>query len=241
MRAGWAVVQDEASILVGHAAASGIPPGALAVDLCAAPGGKSGHLADRGLRVVAFDLNPRRAADITRRADAWGVEPHDAILSVPAAGGAQPAVPRPSAGWVAVAVGDGRWPAVRPGSVRVVLLDAPCTGLGVARRRPEVRWRRQPGDIEALAALQGELLDAAARLVEPGGRLLYSVCTWTRSETIDAITAFLDRHPGAFIPQAPDVAGAGTPHGPGVLLTPDRDDTDGMFLADLTRTHDPLG
>ena len=61
------------------------------------------------------------------------------------------------------------------------------------------------------------------------------------AETIDAITAFLDRHPGAFVPRAPDVAGAGTPHGPGVLLTPDRDDTDGMFLADLTRTHDPVG
>lgn len=224
--AGEAVVQDEASILVGHAAAWGMPAGALAYDLAAAPGGKAGHLADKGLRVVALDANPARTADMADRAGIRGMPPR---------AGAFADCPR---GWgLLVAVADGRHPPLAPGSADLVLLDAPCTGLGVARRRPELRWRRRPGDPETLAALQAALLRAAAPLVKPGGRLLYSVCTWTPAETTCVVAAFLADH--SFTTESPDVCGAGTPHGPGVLLAPDTDGTDGMFVASLRRSATP--
>src|SRR5947199_7199478 len=90
---------------------------------------------------------------------------------------------------IAPVVADGAQPPMRGRSFDRVLLDAPCTGLGVLRRRPDARWRVQPGDAGRLAALQRELLTCAARAVRPGGRLVYSVCTLTRMETL-AVDAF---------------------------------------------------
>lgn len=198
---GRAVVQDEASMQV--ALACGATPGARVLDLCAGPGGKTTHLAHlvgpTGA-VTAVELHPHRARLITAAA---------ALQSVP----------------VEVVVGDARTPRLAAeATYDVVLVDAPCTGLGTGRRRPEVRWRRQPGDAAELAALQGELLTAAAPRVAPGGQLTYAVCTWTAAETFAVVEAF-ER----------DAASAGLTRGTTRQLWPDTDDTDGMFIATWVR------
>ncbi|MCK9912933.1 rRNA small subunit methyltransferase B, partial [Microbacteriaceae bacterium K1510] len=77
------------------------------------------------------------------------------------------------------------------GSFDLVLLDAPCSGLGVIRRKPEIKWTKSPADIEAIAAVQERLLDAAAELVKPGGTLLYSTCTIAGEENSAQIASFL--------------------------------------------------
>ncbi|MGH8887039.1 MAG: RsmB/NOP family class I SAM-dependent RNA methyltransferase [Egibacteraceae bacterium] len=209
---GRAVAQDEASMLVARAAVAGLSPGALALDTCAAPGGKSTHLAQLGFRVVAADLRPGRAELVASAAARLGLR-------------------------VAVAVADGLAPPWRPGAFPLVLVDAPCTGLGTVHRRPEVRWRRQPGDPARMGALQLALLERAAPLVGPGGRLLYSVCTWPRAETADVARAFLAAHGDRFAAETPDLAGAGThlPGDPGTQLTGDLDRTDAMYVCAFPR------
>jgi 16S rRNA (cytosine967-C5)-methyltransferase len=109
-----------------------------------------------------------------------------------------------------------------------VLLDAPCSGLGVLRRRPEARWRLDPADIGRVAALQRELLAAAVASVRPGGLVAYCVCTLTREETLD-----IDAWAAAEFPAFTAVPGPGAPwrtHGRGALLLPTAAGTDGMFL-----------
>jgi 16S rRNA (cytosine967-C5)-methyltransferase len=115
-----------------------------------------------------------------------------------------------------------------PGRFDRVLLDAPCSGLGVLRRRPEARWRLDPADIDRVAALQRELLAAAVARVRPGGLVAYCVCTLTREETLD-----VDAWAAGAFPALTAVAGPGAPwrpHGRGSLLLPTAADTDGMFL-----------
>ena len=128
--------------------------------------------------------------------------------------------------WAVVA--DGRQPAIRPGVADRVLVDAPCSGLGVLRRRVDARWRIQPSDIDNLAVLQRELLESALPLVRPGGQLIYSVCTLTRAESVDVASAFLAAHPELEALPAP-----GAPWrewGEGAILLPQDADTDGMCL-----------
>ena len=206
--AGRAVPQDEASMRVAHA--SGVRPGRSVLDLCAGPGGKTTHLARLAgaIRdgsagrdadappVVAVELHPHRAQLVRDAAKRQGVA-------------------------VDVRVGDATdAPLASEETFDVVLVDAPCTGLGTGRRRPEVRWRRTPGEMEDLAALQRSLLPAAAARVAPGGQLTYAVCTWTAAETERVADAF----------EAGDAARGFTPTGRRQLL-PDHDDTDGMFIA----------
>lgn len=138
----------------------GARPGELVVDMCAAPGGKATGMAACGARVVAADLRANRAGLIVDNARRTGAE-------------------------VAVICADGRHLPLRTGTVDAVLLDAPCSGLGALRRRPDARWRISADDVSSLAVLQGELLEAAARLLRPGGRLIYSVCTLTAEESTD--------------------------------------------------------
>ncbi len=198
---GRAVVQDEASMRV--ALATGATAGARVLDLCAGPGGKTTHLAHLvgpAGTVTAVEVHPHRARLITEAA---------ATQSVP----------------VEVVVGDARTPPLpAEATYDAVLVDAPCTGLGTGRRRPEVRWRRQPGDAVELAALQRELLSAAAPRVGPGGQLTYAVCTWTAAETTAVVEAF-ER----------DAAAAGLTRRDALQLWPDTDDTDGMFIATWVR------
>jgi len=189
---------DPASTAVGLALAP--EPGQRVLDMAAAPGGKTAHLWDLmggdGL-LIAADRNERRLASARRRLGAMGVEPGFVVM-------------------------DGRAPAVRSASFDRVLLDAPCTGLGTLRRRPEIRQRLDPESPHRLAPVQHNLLDEALALVAPGGRLVYSVCTVFPEETIE-IVAERDARPPEGLP--------GEPWGKGWLLAPHTSGTDGMFIA----------
>jgi len=133
---------------------------------------------------------------------------------------------------VDVHVADGRALDLEPGYDRV-LLDAPCTGLGALRRRPEARWRRQPDDVVELVALQSQLLESALALVRPGGVVLYVTCSPHPAETTAVVGAAvmrgatqLDARP--LLPGVPTLGGGGS-----VQLWPHRHGTDAMFLAVL--------
>jgi 16S rRNA (cytosine967-C5)-methyltransferase len=167
VRDGRAVVQDAASALV--APAVGAAPGDLVADLAAGPGGKAGHLAALGARVLAAELVPGRARLVAQTAERLGL-----------------------AGRLHTVVADGRRPPLRPGGADAALVDAPCTNLGSLRRRPEARWRHGPDDLARLVELQLELLEAAVTAVRPGGTVLYSVCTWTRAETHEVVARLLE-------------------------------------------------
>jgi 16S rRNA (cytosine967-C5)-methyltransferase len=197
-------VQDEASQWV--AAAVGAGAGMRVADLCAAPGGKSTALAATGALVAASDVRPSRAGLIRANADR---------LELPG---------------VDVVVADGRRPPYRPGTFDRALVDAPCSGLGALRRRPDARWRVAEDDVGRLADLQVELVTAAADLVQPGGELVYSVCTFTEAESLgvdDRVAAALDR--AGFAPLAPP-GPPWEPFGRGALLLPQAAGTDGMVL-----------
>jgi 16S rRNA (cytosine967-C5)-methyltransferase len=205
---GRAVVQDAASALVAPALGAG--PGALVADLAAGPGGKAGHLAALGARVLAVELHPARARLVRETADRLGPAVAARLLAV---------------------VGDATRPPVGPGRADAALVDAPCTNLGSLRRRPEARWRHQPEEVERLAALQLALLRAAADVVRPGGTIVYSVCTWTRAETDGVVDALLAARPD--LSPAP-LAGPAGP-APRRQLWPHREGADGMFLARLAK------
>jgi 16S rRNA (cytosine967-C5)-methyltransferase len=202
IREGRAGVQDEGSQLCALAlvAAPLSGPDARWLDMCAGPGGKTALLAaiaaSRGVAIVANELHPHRAELVRRVTAPWDVE---------------------------VVVGDAR---ELTGSFDRILLDAPCTGLGALRRRPEARWRRDPSHVPALAALQRELLAAALRVLRPGGVIAYVTCSPHLAETRDVVAgaALLDARP-AF----PDVPQLGD--GPTVQLWPHRHGTDAMFCA----------
>ena len=204
-------IQDRASQLV--AAHVGVQPGEWILDMCAAPGGKASALATRTpgfggpALVAAADVSPARAA--TMAANVARLDTRD----------------------LAVVVADGVNPPWRPGHFDRVLVDAPCSGLGVLRRRPDARWRVQPGDVPRLAGLQRRLLSAALPLLRPGGVLVYSVCTLTREETGD-IDAWLARTAPALRPRPPPGA-PWQPAGRGALLVPQAADTDGMYVLSL--------
>lgn len=153
-------VQDPASQeVVGLVAARS---GELVVDLCAAPGGKATGIAATGARVIAGDVHPARARLIAENAARTSTT-------------------------VAAVVADGRAFPVKARSVDAVLVDAPCSGLGSLRRRPDARWRIDSAAPQRLGALQRQLLRAGSELLRPGGRLIYSVCTMTAVETVDVV------------------------------------------------------
>jgi 16S rRNA (cytosine967-C5)-methyltransferase len=205
IREGRAAVQDEGSQLCALAlvGAELDGPDERWLDLCAGPGGKSALLAavaaQRGASVVANELRPHRA-ELVRQATAhWQVP---------------------------VTVGDGRHLAPIPGGYDRVLVDVPCTGLGALRRRPDARWRRDPSDVPALSLLQGQLLDAALRLIRPGGLVAYVTCSPHPAETHDVIAG---RELVDVRPAFPGVPALG--EGPTVQLWPHRHGTDAMFCA----------
>ncbi|RVW04064.1 RsmB/NOP family class I SAM-dependent RNA methyltransferase [Rhodococcus xishaensis] len=215
VREGLAGVQDEGSQLVARAltlAPLDGPDGGRWLDLCAGPGGKAallGALADiEGGRVDAVEPSEHRADLIRKTTRELPVDVH---------------------------VVDGRDPGLEGGFDRV-LVDAPCTGLGALRRRPEARWRRQPSDVAGLVKLQRELLESALKLVRPGGVVLYSTCSPHVAETVGIVTDAARRH-GAILldtrEMVPGVPGLGD--GPSVQLWPHRNGTDAMFMAALKR------
>jgi 16S rRNA (cytosine967-C5)-methyltransferase len=237
IRDGRAQVQDEGSQLVATALANAPVDGSDErwLDLCAGPGGKAGLLAalasQRGAHVTAVEIAPHRARLVEL-----------ALRGLPAT----------------VICADGRDVGVEPGldegSYDRVIVDAPCTGLGSLRRRPESRWRRQPSDLPPLTRLQRELLTAAFRAVRPGGVVAYVTCSPHIVETQVSVVEAARRAqsgqpvergsgPGAsvamdFIDARPLLPGGmpGLGGGPTVQLWPHRHGTDAMFLAVLRRT-----
>ena len=196
-------VQDESSQWVAAAVAT--RPGERVLDVCAAPGGKATAVARDGATVIAADQRPRRARLVAENADRLDLD-------------------------LPIVTADGTSPPFRPGSFDAVLLDAPCSGLGALRRRPDARWRIDAADVSELADLQRRLLAAAATLVTPGGRLVYSVCTLTAEESIDHPTPDGFEIDGA----RPDV-GEWRGYGHGWRVLPHDADTDGMVLVRYRR------
>jgi 16S rRNA (cytosine967-C5)-methyltransferase len=219
---GRAGVQDEGSQLVALALARALVDGRddRWLDLCAGPGGKSALLAAlagaRGARLLASERQPHRAALVATATAASG------------------------AGLLGVVTADGTRPAWRDGAFDRVLVDAPCTGLGALRRRPEARWRRRPEDLEGLVALQRGLLGSALDSVRGGGVVVYATCSPVLAETSGVVAAVLagrdDVHLEDAAPLLPDVADAGGPVAGTVQLWPHRHGTDAMFLALLRRS-----
>jgi 16S rRNA (cytosine967-C5)-methyltransferase len=204
---GWFTVQDPASAFVANALEA--RPGDRILDACAAPGGKATALAC-AVRpdgsIVAADVRERRLGLAAAAAARLGVR-------------------------ASFLVQDATKPALR-GRFDRVLVDAPCSGIGAARRRPELLWRARREDLARLARLQVAIVGGAAELLAPGGRLVFSVCTFPRAETDAAADAILRHCP--FLEPA-EIRG---PDGPAarVRLWPHEHGTDGMFVAAFRRT-----
>jgi 16S rRNA (cytosine967-C5)-methyltransferase len=210
VREGRATPQDQGSQAVVTALAP--EPGERIADLAAAPGGKATAIAERvgpEGSVVALDLDAGRVRMIAVARERLELDR------------------------LAPVVGDARTPPLHPGAFDRVLLDAPCSGIGVLRRRPDARWQLKPEAIAELAALQRVMIGAAAELVRPGGLLAYSVCTLTAEETT-GVDDWAAEHLPDFHAVTPP-GGLWTRHGRGALLLPQTAGTDGMFILLLRR------
>ncbi|HEY6121638.1 MAG TPA: 16S rRNA (cytosine(967)-C(5))-methyltransferase RsmB [Pyrinomonadaceae bacterium] len=211
VRAGSLYLQDEASQLVSQLAAP--LPGEWILDLCAAPGSKTTHLAslaDNKAHVMAGDLYEHRLRLILQAAQLQRVTRVDCILL------------------------DGERPPFREMSFDRVLVDAPCSGTGTLRRNPEIRWRISPADIEELSTRQKGLLHESADVVKPGGRLVYSTCSVEVEENEMVVANFLQRHSDFLVIQ-PDVDPALTTGSGAVRTWPHRDGSDGFFICVFER------
>ncbi len=204
-------MQDESSMLVGHVVNP--QPGATALDLCAAPGGKTTHLAqlmqNRG-KIYACDIHSHKIKLIEENAGRLGIDIIEAALQ-------DAAQVKPE--WEAMA--------------DYVLVDAPCSGLGVLRRRAEARWRKSKKDLKLFAPLQAAILQNAARYVKPGGRLVYSTCTLEEAENNMVTAAFLAANPdfeyaGFRHPQTGETVNE-------LQLWPQRDNVDGFYICSMRR------
>ena len=208
---GRATPQDEASQAVVHILDP--LPGEMIIDAAAAPGGKATAIAERvgeHGRVVACDLHPGRIRLVASARDRLGL------------------------GRVLPVVADGRSLPLRPACADRALVDAPCSGLGVLRRRAELRWRIRRDDLPRLVDLQRDLLRGAAEAVRPGGVVVYSVCTLTGDETT-GVDAWAERE----LPQLVADPPPGAPwraRGRGAVLLPHDADSDGMYVLRLRRT-----
>lgn len=213
-------IQDEGAQLVGHLVNPG--PGDRVLDACAGRGGKTLHLAALAGGVeglVAADNAAAKLVELQRRARRAGLKPPEVAttdLTAPCA-------------------------ALDQRSFDRVLLDAPCTGLGVLRRHPEAKWRMEADSLDTLVELQRRLLDRLAPLVRPGGLLVYVVCTFTRAEGAGQVAAFLDRH-ADFAPEPPpdhtgvDWTELADGDGPALQTLPHRHGCDGFYMVRLRRS-----
>lgn len=234
VREGRAAVQDEGSQLLALALAGAEVTGEAAeqerwLDLCAGPGGKAGLLAgiaiERRIPFVANEVNPHRAELVRQTLAAASARAKEAGTSLE------------------VHNDDGRDVGeARPATYSRVLVDAPCTGLGALRRRPEARWRREPGDVAALAGLQRELLASAIEATAPGGLIGYATCSPHLNETRFVVQDVLKKRDDVELLDArglfTDAAGEPLPDvgdGPFVQLWPHQHGTDAMFFALLRR------
>ena len=207
-RQGLFFMQDPAATLVTRYAA--VPDGATVADLCAAPGGKALELSRTAGLVIAADRSFARLQRV------------------------QENIARVGATGIRALVSDARQPAL--GAMDAVLVDAPCTGTGTFRRHPDARWRLRISDIAVMAALQREILAAAASAVRPGGLLVYATCSLEPEENDAQVDAFLASSPDFTLEPPPEGTVAGELLDEGRLrVLPQRDGTDGSFAARLRR------
>ncbi|MCB2013876.1 MAG: RsmB/NOP family class I SAM-dependent RNA methyltransferase [Sphingobium sp.] len=213
-RDGLIEIQDAGSQLIVRACE--VKPGMTMIDLCAGAGGKTlglaADMAGQG-RLLAADINRDRLSRLPDRAGRAGAAFVETLLM--------------NAGREEQAL------SAYGGSADVVLVDAPCSGTGTWRRNPEARWRLTEERLARLRTQQARILDMAAALVKPGGRLVYAVCALTDGEGTGQTEAFLKRHTGwkTAILELPK----GRKYGEGCLLTPAHDGTDGFFIATLVK------
>ncbi len=218
-------VQDEGSQLA--ALLSAAKPGQQVIDMCAGAGGKTLALAammeNRG-QLYATDSDKRRLAPIHERLERAGV--HNVQVRTPRA--------------------QENLLADLQNRADLVLIDAPCTGIGTWRRNPDAKWRVRPGALEVRLEEQVEVLDRAAALVKPGGRIAYITCSLLAEENGDQVRAFLGRHGDFALVPPTEITSALEERAPvfrrvalmseeGVLMTPRRTDTDGFYVAQLIR------
>ncbi|AMX84088.1 16S rRNA methyltransferase [Geobacillus subterraneus] len=217
-RAGWLTIQDESSMLVARA----LDPaaGERVLDCCAAPGGKTTHIAERmdgRGEVVAIDIHEHKVKLIEQQAQRLGLDNITALAL------------------------DSRRLGERfaPESFDRILVDAPCTGFGVIRRKPEIKYTKGKDDVAALVDIQQAILRAAAPLLKKGGALVYSTCTVEREENEEAVARFLADHPDFSLDDrlAERLPEAVRPHVKGGMLQllPHDFDSDGFFIARLRK------
>lgn len=217
LKQGLCVVQDQSSMLVSHV----VQPSSARtiIDCCAAPGGKAVHMAQLGgnaCRVIALDASVSRLEALRNAIVRLGAENVDVLEGD--ATHLEEYVEEPA---------------------DAILVDAPCSGLGSLRRRPELKWRKTIADLKTMANLQLALLEGSSAMVRAGGALIYSVCTFTREETLEVMEAFLGRHPdyhaenlAAYIPPG---LRTGVSRDGFIQLMPHIHDMDAMFIARLIR------
>jgi 16S rRNA (cytosine967-C5)-methyltransferase len=213
LKEGLFQVQDESSMLVAHVLDP--QPGEFIIDTCSAPGGKTTHIAalmqNKG-RVLATDIYEHKLKRVNENAVRLGIE----IIQTELLDATQ--------------IGD-----VYENQADRVLVDAPCSGLGVLRRKPDARWRKSPALLVELPKLQLEILKSAAKAVKSGGVLVYSTCTIAKEENQTVVNLFLAEHPefeleqtGQFLPYAKQETTM-------VQLLPHIAGTDGFFIARMKR------
>ncbi|MCP4643169.1 MAG: RsmB/NOP family class I SAM-dependent RNA methyltransferase [bacterium] len=209
---GHFVVQDPASMLPPHLLEP--QPGDTVLDVCAAPGGKTTHLAqlarDEAL-VIATDLHSHRLGRVEENAERLGIDGMHSLCA------------------------DGVAPPFRDGSFDRVLVDAPCTGLGTLRRHPDLKWRVSPGDAARLGKLQLDLLRSAVQQCKNAGVIVYSVCTVTPQETGDVIDRLLDSTEGLQPEDGPDWLNQWKIETGRYRTLPGADGLDGFFLTRLRK------
>ncbi|MBE5398168.1 16S rRNA (cytosine(967)-C(5))-methyltransferase RsmB [Brevibacillus borstelensis] len=218
-RQGLFTVQDESSMLVAPALAA--DPGMRVLDACAAPGGKTTHIAalmqNRG-EIIASDVHPHKRDLIAQNAKRLGITIIEPIVSD------------------ALHLGEKNL-----GTFDRILLDAPCTGFGVIRRKPDLKWNKTPDDVKAIAELQYKLLESVAALLAPGGLLVYSTCTIEPEENQLIVQRFVKNHPAFELDRtlADDLPASvrdkiDTTEG-FVQVLPHHFESDGFFIARLKR------
>lgn len=218
-RDGYVTVQDESSMLV--APALDVQPGMKVLDACAAPGGKTSHLAElmqnRG-RIVASDVHPHKRDLIAQTARRLGISIIEPIVS--------DALDLPEK---------------HLGLFDRILLDAPCSGFGVIRRKPDLKWNKTPQDVKEIAALQYRLLERVATMLAPGGKLVYSTCTIEPDENQEIVQRFVREHPAyeldpSLADDMPGVVNEIADASRGyVQILPHHFDSDGFFIARIRR------
>ncbi|USG67658.1 16S rRNA (cytosine(967)-C(5))-methyltransferase RsmB [Brevibacillus ruminantium] len=218
-RQGDFTIQDESSMLVAPALA--VEPGMKVLDACAAPGGKTTHIAalmqNRG-KLIASDVHPHKRDLIAQNARRLGTTIIEPIVSD------------------ALHLGEKNL-----GQFDRILLDAPCTGFGVIRRKPDLKWNKTPEDVKAIAELQYELLQSVSELLQPGGLLVYSTCTIEREENEKIVERFVREHPEfeldpSLSKDLPEAVREKVDKGLGYIqVLPHHFESDGFFIARIKR------